>query len=371
MGSEGSLRLVERRRELRTGTNSWASRIRAEALWTIALLFICAHFAIFYATDHKHSFSLSTYATGLDGNPFQYRALTGWVIHYVARFEFLGRFAGHLPTASWTPSIYDVIFLLLSLVMLVGATVATRLSLVTLTNNRGFSRWASLLTIYMAYFTLLLGYSNNHTYPYDLTALFFFCLGVSLVLARRLWIYYPVLVLAVLNRETACLLILFFSICEWVSDASLSPVQRVRKMAPHLLAQGAIVFGLFFGMYLTHLHSRNGIEPSGLAWLLWKLPYNLREIAKPWFWPLYLSTAGFLLPVIAFQFRRIRERRIELACALLLPVWFLALMVFGVILEIRIFSEMISIESLAISLIALHWFEDRMASAGQFHSLQP
>ena len=69
-----------------------------------------------------------------------------------------------------------------------------------------------------------------------------------------------------------------------------------------------------------------------------------------------MSNAGFLLPVIVFGFKWIQDSRIQWACKLLLPFWFVAMVMMGVILEMRVFTEMISIEALAVGLIAFNWF---------------
>jgi hypothetical protein len=62
------------------------------------------------------------------------------------------------------------------------------------------------------------------------------------------------------------------------------------------------------------------------------------------------------LPVIVLGFKWIQDPRIQWACKLLFPLWFAAMLMMGVILEMRVFTEMISIEALAVGLIAYNWF---------------
>ncbi len=324
-----------------------------EVLWASLLLFICAHFSIYYATDHPHLFSLKDYVDGVAKVPYQYRTLIAWLMRPLLRIPIPGGILEHIPTAHpATP--YDLYFLLISFLMLAGSVVATRFSFRILTHNAHFSRWSSFLIIYMAYFNLSLAYTNNYTYPYDLSSLFFFCLGIYLVLARKLWIYYPVFVLGVFNRETICFLTFFFCISEWFHFQPLGVSQRLMKLAPHAVAQGLLWLGIKFALFRLYAHNPMEIEQHAL--FLLKAPYNIAELLKPWFWPLFLSNAGFLLPVIVFGFKWIQDSRIQWACKLLLPFWFVAMVMMGVILEMRVFTEMISIEALAVGLIAFNWF---------------
>jgi hypothetical protein len=102
----------------------------------------------------------------------------------------------------------------------------------------------------------------------------------------------------------------------------------------------------------------------------YKLGYNLQTILKPRQWPVLFSVFGFTLPLVLLGKRWMKNAALERAIYLL-PAWFAVMMMVGVIIEIRIFSELISYMALAVGLILYHRFSaetlppgrDRIASA--------
>ncbi len=82
----------------------------------------------------------------------------------------------------------------------------------------------------LAALPLMFCYQN---YVYDPATLLLFTLGIVLIIQKRLALFYPLLVLATLNKETAVLLILVFAIAQW----RRGPLVRY---SGHLLAMGAV-----------------------------------------------------------------------------------------------------------------------------------
>ncbi len=129
-------------------------------------------------------------------------------------------------------------------------------------------------------------------------------------------------------------------------------------MAPHAVAQAVIFVAVktaMFRLYRGNPHETAG----GLAQL--HLIYNLHELLRPQQWPLLASIFGFLLPVLLLGFSYIRDRRIAVGCALMLPLWCAIMLVTGVLIEIRIFTEMNSIVALALALICHNFWRERGA----------
>ena len=58
-----------------------------EVLWASLLLFVCAHFSVYYATDHPHLFSLKDYVDGVAKVPYQYRTLIAWLMRPDVSFQ--------------------------------------------------------------------------------------------------------------------------------------------------------------------------------------------------------------------------------------------------------------------------------------------
>ena len=68
-------------------------------------------------------------------------------------------------------------------------------SLTRLTKDEPYSRWASLLVVYMAYFHFPLVFGLNFMLPYDMPSLLFFCGCHLLRLSRRMALFYLFFVL--------------------------------------------------------------------------------------------------------------------------------------------------------------------------------
>jgi len=200
----------------------------------------------------------------------------------------------------------------------------------------------------MAYFNLLLTYGLTYTLPYDVPSLFFLCIGINFVVREKKWLYYLLFVPAVFNRETICFLTVFFAIWEWFrleGDAS----RKLLRILPHVAAQAAIWIAI--KLYLFKLYAHNPSEIAVNRVFGNELLYNLKEMALPTQWPLLLSNFGFTLPLLIAQRRWIGNRAMAWECAILLPLWLCGMMWVGVVLEIRIFTELIGIMAPAIALI--------------------
>jgi hypothetical protein len=234
---------------------------------------------------------------------------------------------------------------------LLGALIVTRLTITRLTGDGTYAFWAALMLALMSY--MLLASNGCFTLPYDVPTLFFFSLGIYLVISRRLWLYYIVFPLVVLNRETACFITVFFVIWEWVrlakSDVTIK--SRLLQIAPHALVQATIWIAI--KMLLAKAYAHNPVEVGSVAGGLFHtmLAYNLHEIIKPQQWPVLLSVCGFSLPFLFLQRRWIRCDGLYYACAIILPAYFAVMMIVGVIVEIRIFTEWIPFVVPAIALI--------------------
>lgn len=334
---------------------NWRSRVEPVAC-AIVKLAACAYFALFYTIKHPTFFALSEYAAGRIRLPYQSRALIGWIMHCGARIEVVQAIARHMPGPPDLKNPYELMFLAISFVGILGAVYATQASLTALTSDKRFSRWACLIVLYMATFNLSLSYGLDFTLPYDVPSLFFFCLCACLVLKRKLILYYAVFVLATFNRETSCFIAFFFLICEWFAATNAMPLRRWLKLASHAVLQAMIWIAI--KSYLTILFRSNPVEMNTNGVFVFNVAKNLRFLLNPGEWPQLLSIFGFTLPLLVLGFRWIRDRRVQTACLIMIPLWFLSMMIVGVIIEVRIFDELSAILSLALALIIYNWAED-------------
>jgi hypothetical protein len=313
-----------------------------------------AHFSLSYGWNNRPFLSLQRYAAGHESVPFQARVLVAWIFRIFANKAITIALAAHMPYPLRDP--YLLVQLAVNFLALFGAIAFTRGSISSLTGDKNFSRWAAFLVAYMAYFNLVLLYGLSYTLPYDLSSLFFFA-GCLYFILRRSWLwFYPFFILGTFNRETICFVMVFYVI--WaLSSMPSNPKQEtknaVRMMVIlHCCAQLVLWTGI--KIYLHHIFSGNPHENGGRGIFVPHLAYNLREIMKPQQWPLLLSNFGFMLPVLISQRAWIGNKGIARACAIILPLWLALMFYVGVIVEIRIFTELIALVSIAIALIVFH-----------------
>ncbi len=332
------------------------------AVWVLFTLGICVHFALAYNLEIDY-LDLRAYTQGLEKTPYQYRVLMMYVFRLLSTqhiFVALAQHAEHMHVPPWWRMPQQLVQIGVAIVSLFGAVVATAGTLSKLTGDSIFSRWMSLLMIYMAYFNLAPSWGLGYTFPYDTPSLLFFCIGVYLVVSGRDTLYYLLYPIAVLNRETICFLTVFFLIWQW-QEARAGDGRVTRKdalrLAWHGLAQAAIWIGL--KLWLAHKFAANTYDYGSRVTnppVVGRVLLNIHELVLPQQWPVYLSVFGFLLPVVWLQRRWIGNKGIYWGCAILVPLWFVGMFFMGLLPEIRIFSELSALLVPALGLIVYHRF---------------
>ncbi len=351
-------------------TRVWFGEPRSRwrtALWLLFTLGICLHFALAYNLELDF-LDLGAYMRGLEKTPYQYRILMMYVFQLLATqhpIVVLAQHTQHMHVPAEWQKPQKLVQIGVSMLSLFGAVLATAATLTKLTGDRIFSRWMSMLLIYMAYFDLAPGWGLGYSFPYDTPSLLFFCVGVLLVVSGRDWLYYLLFPIAVLNRETICFLTIFFLVWKWQQLRSRTrsiPRKDMLGLAVHGLAQAAIWIGL--KLWLAHRFAANQYDygsrvanpPGTIELLIGKFEFNVHEMLLPQQWPVFLSIFGFLLPVLWLQRRWIGNRGIYWGCAIVMPVWCVGMLFMGLMPEIRIFSELSALLVPALGLIVYHRF---------------
>jgi hypothetical protein len=328
----------------------------AEIGWWIFVLLACAQFTIRYVWRNAPYLDLPAYANGTGMMPFQGRVLMAWVLkataanpHWSGVLTHLG---AHLPDALQSP--YAVALLIVNFIAMVVCILAGRLTLHHLTGDRTFSAWASLLLLYMAYFNLIVGY-GVFLLPYDVLSLTVFVVSVWLVITERYAALTLVVAVGTLNRETIIFIPLFLALYTWFKSryAQGAPAASERpwaKVLPYVAVQLFIWIAL--RMWIEHHFRNNPLEGSmPTRWFGIRLAGNLRSLTKPPQWALLLSLFGFTLPLFVAKFDKIGDRALAHSAAIVMALWAVAMLLVGVVIEIRIFSELTAFLMPCIALI--------------------
>jgi hypothetical protein len=331
---------------------SQSSGICKELPWCALLLAVSSHFALIYDWANAPFLKLQEYASGHAKLPYQGRVLMAWVMHALA--GKVTHIAAHAPSGRLRDP-YVLVQTLCVFLALPVAILATRGSIAKLTGNAAFARWAAFLVALMAYFDLVLDYGLNYTLPYDVPSLAFFCLGIYLVMTRRWWAFYPVFVVATLNRETYIFMAVFCAVWLWTEAEAWPLVDKARLILPHLLAQGVLWVAIKW--WIRQQFLGNATE-GATGFFNLAVKTNVHSMLNPGQWPLFASLFGFLWIPLFLGRRYIRNRGIARATAVIVPLWLMAMFLVGVVVEVRVFSELAAILALVGALEAWHlWFE--------------
>lgn len=190
---------------------------------------LCCHFTLSYSAEIPY-LHLQEYTVGASPFPYQYRVLPMFFLRLLVPLRIIGRIAAHFPVGNATNVRHLLVLAILVLICIFIAVLTTAASLEYLTGDPIFSKWMSLIVIYMSYFNLAPVWGLNYTFPYDVPSLALFCTAVYLVMRDRTALFYLVFALATLTRETSCFLTLFFDL-EVVSSPGVAVRTRSRPRA--------------------------------------------------------------------------------------------------------------------------------------------
>lgn len=176
-------------------------------------------------------------------------------------------------------------------------------------------------------------------YIYDLPALFFFTLGMVMMIHGRWTFYYPVFILGCLNKETMVLLSLFFVLLYW------KRMPR-KSLLLHALTQG-VIFAVIKAV-ITYSFVGNGGAVMDFHLFL-----NLHILLMGYDWTTLVGWT-LVLTLVFLDFRK-KHEILRKAILLAIPLGVLVLLS-GVITELRAAYEMYPIVLLLASHTVLFRF---------------
>lgn len=345
--------------------------------WLLFTLLACAHFSMLDLSRSPQFLNLHLYANGAERLPYQGRILMAWLLHsmdgvlghvmaHPAMVARLAQVSTHVPLRLTQPYVLPLV--ITSFISMLVAVLAARASLLHLTGSKAFASWAALLTLYMAYFNLLTVYGLAYTLPYDIPSLAFFSVGVWLVLTRRYWVLLPVFILGTLNRETYCFMTVFLALYTWFEERlqtdTRSRLLALSRVAPHLAIQAAL--WLVIRLWIRHHFLQNPIDHDAAnGFFIFQYRHNLKLIANPGQWPLFLSLFGFTLPFVVSGYRWIGNLGLARSVMAITTLWFVAMMTIGTIVEVRIFDELTAFFAPALGLILWNRWIEPASEAGR------
>ncbi len=324
---------------------------RHTGLLNTVCVLLSAHFAIAYQTL---TWAMVPFAPerALDGSggPFAYRMLP------VLLWKMLARLIGplharyprlHFPLLNRPfESTNEWFVFLLSFGSMLGTLLVAR-RMMRAVDGRPAFEWMALAMGYMAYFDTMLVLNRNLYYPYDLLGLFFFTTLTYLAYRGRPLVFTLVLVVAMLNKETAIVAVLVYF-----------GLQYGRKPMAQLLAQctgmGLLGLGVRAGQRLEIHH----VCPTCSGAMQNQVLENLHQMKNPLFWLSETAVFGFAWVAAVLVWRYVPRRMRWLAVAVY-ALWLGEMSVVGVLREVRVFSELSALLLLVIATGLREWLRTK------------
>ncbi|HWB32044.1 MAG TPA: hypothetical protein VG714_02605 [Acidobacteriaceae bacterium] len=282
--------------------------------------------------------NVKLYEAGTDRMPFQGRVMMmlpmRWADHSVVLHWLLSHswrsvywFPGPMTTQAIVEAAIDVISIAVAGWMTVKLYQAS-------SRRRWFT--PAIYPLFLAAFTAtyVLHTVQNFRFFYDPPSLAFFAIAMYLIYTRRHWGWFAALFLvATVNRETTLLLLPLYMIDRACEDGRL--VWR-RLFAPRVLAL-VVPLALVWCAWTAGIHLHFAANKSEFYP---RFDWNLKSLAYPPAWPQMLSPCGFLLLYVVVRYRKISDARLR-TWLWLLPIWLVFMFTYGILIEVRIWGELI------------------------------
>ncbi len=182
--------------------------------------------------------------------------------------------------------------------------------------------------------TYLLHTVQNFRFIYDLPSLAFFTTALYLLYFRRHWAWFAALfVVATVNRETTLLLLPLYLIDHAFQNGRILPRRLLQPRTLALVVPLAL-FWVAWEIFIRHHFAANRSE------FYPRLNWNIKSILLPHAWPQMLSACGYLLPFVLIMHRRLPDPRLR-AWLWLFPIWLAFMFSYGILIETRVFGELI------------------------------
>lgn len=321
-------------------------------------LFATVQVVWYYLTSVPNAMDLLSYERGTGPMPFQGRMLMMLPLRWAHENALLsdvartmtampGWFAHGCHAEGLVQALTDV------LSVLVTGWVARRIYLAA-SPTGVLGPYIYPLTLIMVAAT----YSFNAVHPlrfvYDLPSLGLFSLGLEMIFFRRRMLWFASLfALATVNRETS----LFLLVMEGLTLAAESRRERGAGLNSRL--RWTVVVILLGGWVAWHLEVGRIFagNPSAAAP---RLLLNAGTVLCPISWTQLLSVGAFCGPMLLLGGRRIADATLR-AWRWMLPLWLAFMVVYGLLIETRVFGELIAFAASSVALLAeqemLTWLE--------------
>lgn len=221
--------------------------------------------------------------------------------------------------------------------------------------------------------TYILHVVQNYRFIYDMPSLMFFAVGLYLIYFRKpvLWLV-ALFAVATLNRETTLLLIPFFVLSACVrpgrtpradrselhqsSSSGRRPLLAMhrlpgfrwrRTLRPGITVPALLMLAYWavWHIFVFHVFRHNPSEYYS------RIPFNWYCLRRLRYYPQLLSACGYLLPFLVLYRNKLNDAQLRI-WMWIIPAWYALMAVWGILVETRVFGELLPFIACAGTLIA-------------------
>lgn len=215
------------------------------------------------------------------------------------------------------------------------------------------------LVLVMCATMYILHTTQNLRFYYDLPSMMFFSVGLYLIyFQKHPALFAAAFLVGTINRETTLFLLLFFVLARLAQDREISFRNLRDRQLWVVIPLGFVWLG--WHIWIGWLFRQNVFECAPKFFL------NLALVFIPWTWPQLVGAGCYLFPVI-FLFRRSIQDSTMRMWLWALPAWFTVMFFYGILVETRIFGELIAYLACVTALIAEQGILSTLESRGWSH----
>ncbi len=317
-------------------------------------LLATAQIVWFYVNKLPSYLDLGLYENGLERMPFQARLLMELPLRWAHGSAFLQGAAAWLTAQKmWLPQPVRPEDLVEFAIGFVAVAVA---GMVARDMYRAHSRTGRLLPyVYPLYLVMVVGSycvltTHFFRYVYDLPSLGLFASGLYLVYRKRSPLLFAlVFVAATLNRETSLFLLAFYVLSACVVEDS---IDWHRAHSWRVVAVVVPLAMFWVGFHVWAARHFAGLPSESVP----RLRDNVVFLLSPYLRAQIFGIAAYTVPVLLIFKSRTRNLEMRL-WTWVVPVWAVLMLFYGMMVEIRLFGELIPLFVCLSALLA----EERIA----------
>ena len=340
---------------------SKARHFLAVSLNTLATIQV----VLFYLSRVPSAMNLVSFEAGTERTPMQQRMLMMLLLRWSHRSHVMHLLAASMTfTSGWFPAKISPEGLLQTSVdvasVAVTGMVARRIYLAS-SPRKLLTPFIYPIVLAMVTATYSLMTMHSLRFVYDLPALAFFSIGLFIIYFELHPLLFVMLfVAATVNRETSLLLLPLYALAQCrtkITSTHHLPALNLRLLTKKRALLVILPLGLFWiewHRWVTAHYSLN-VSASGP-----RLFMNITTVAFPLTWPQLASCCCYLWPFVIVHRKLLADPLLR--AWILLPVMsFCFMLYFGLILETRVFGEIIPYMACATALIAEELLLTKMA----------